>query len=152
MIVCIDGNHGTGKSVLIARLKGKYPQIKWEDRGYPTKTTLAEPHPVADLTIILDCPPEVSRDRIVAAGGNPKAWMHTLPALEFFRGEYRAMARKNAWVMIDASECVEAVEIRAMDAVETAIAFRKLAAVVKKCLRPLTDLARQFFNPQGVKR
>lgn len=152
MIVCIDGNDGTGKTTLIARLKEKYPGVTFQDRGLPTKTMLDQPAEPADLTVILDCPPTVSHDRLRSAGKDMKELFHTMPALEYYRGEFLRMARRNAWVVIDASECVEAVEIRVMDAIETAIAFRKVCLIVKKCLRPLTDLFRQFFNQNGVKR
>lgn len=91
-VVVIDGNDGTGKSTVVARLRAL--GIDARDRGVPTKMT-DNPSltPVAgEIYLILDVPVEVSRERLAKAGKNLEERYHTVSDLEHYRTRYRAIA------------------------------------------------------------
>jgi thymidylate kinase len=109
MIVCIDGNDGTGKSGVVERLRAALPQHTYQDRGLPSSVTLFGTSAKADMYIILSCPPEVSEARLRAAGRNMFEFWHTPPSLRFFHRRFRVLAAWEGWDVVDADRPIDEV-------------------------------------------
>lgn len=92
----IDGNDGTGKSTVIARLKALGYEAN--DRGLATRLTddltlLAEAR-MDTLYIVLDCPVEECRRRLALAGRDLKEKYHTVADLTHYRAVFLTVAKK----------------------------------------------------------
>jgi thymidylate kinase len=120
MRIVVDGNDGTGKSTLVAALRGR--GIEAADRGLPTKMsddpTLA---PAEDeLYLILDAPVEVCRERLDTAGKDLAERYHTVDALTHYRERYLEIARLPQARLVDASGTPAEVLDAALRALEQA--------------------------------
>ena len=81
MKLVVDGNDGTGKSTLVARLRDLGYDVA--DRGVPTKMT-DDPSVCAvegEVYLILDAPVEVCQARLAKAGKNLEERYHTVADL-----------------------------------------------------------------------
>lgn len=109
MIICIDGNDGTGKTTLIARLKELLPQHTYQDRGLPSAMTVRQTAPPADLYFILDCTPELSQERLRNAGKDMSEHWHQMHALAFYRHCFLQLAEKHQWPVIESDQPIDDV-------------------------------------------
>ena len=90
--VVVDGNDGTGKSTVVARLRELGYDVA--DRGVPTKMT-DDPNLQAvegEVYLILDAPVEVCRARLAMAGKNLEEKYHTVADLEHYRARFKEVA------------------------------------------------------------
>jgi XTP/dITP diphosphohydrolase len=91
--VVVDGNDGTGKSTVVARLRA----LGWNvaDRGAPTKMTDDPSVKPAEgeVTLILDCPVETCRERLAKAGKNLDEKYHTVADLGHYRRRFLEVAK-----------------------------------------------------------
>ncbi len=98
-IITIDGNDGTGKSTLVMKLRdyfGERNDILIKDRGIASDLTddLSIKIPNDEFVIILDCPVEVSRERLAKAGKDLTEKYHTIEDLEYYRNRFLLVAQK----------------------------------------------------------
>jgi ATP phosphoribosyltransferase len=103
-VIVIDGNDGTGKSTLVARLQALGYAVK--DRGLPTKATdegVPATIPEDELYVILDAPESVSRARLYAAGKDLEEKWHTWESLRHYRQRFREVAQQLGVPLIDSS-------------------------------------------------
>lgn len=105
MIICIDGNDGTGKSTLIAKLKQLYT-ITFQDRGLPSALTIEKLAPEADFYIILSCSVETSLNRLKEAGRDMEEYWHLPDTLKYFHEKFLQISQENNWPIVD-SDCSE---------------------------------------------
>jgi len=114
MIICIDGNDGTGKTTVIERLKVMLPQHIYQDRGLPSAMTIGMKSEPADLYFILDAPWELCQQRLRNAGKDMTEHWYQEATLKFYRQQFLSLAEHGYWTVIDATQPVEAVveEIR----------------------------------------
>jgi thymidylate kinase len=121
VIVVVDGNDGTGKSTVVARLRAL--GIDARDRGVPTKMT-DDPSvaPVDGETyLILDVPVEVSRERLARAGKDLDERYHTVADLEHYRARYREIANAlPRCALIDGTGTPEEVVARCLESLRRA--------------------------------
>ena len=91
--ITIDGNDGTGKSTIIAKLRELGYIVK--DRGVPTKLTDDPNFPVPPngIYVILDTSVETSRERLEAAGRDLTEKFHTVADLTFYRQRFQEIAK-----------------------------------------------------------
>jgi thymidylate kinase len=119
MRIVVDGNDGTGKSTLVAALRGR--GVEAADRGLPTKMsddpTLAPGED--ELYLILDAPVEVCRERLRRGGKDLAERYHTVDDLTHYRERFLEIARLPQARLIDASGTPAEVldeALRALDA------------------------------------
>ena len=97
----VDGNDGTGKTTLVQSLREMgYKNV--HDRGDMAKATdhpKVQPNP--DTTyILLVCPPEVSKSRLISRGADMDDPYHTDKALAYYDSRFRMLAKRfNAHVI-----------------------------------------------------
>ncbi len=112
--VVVDGNDGTGKSTIVARLR----ELGYDaaDRGVPTKMTddAAVRAVEGEVYLILDAPVEVCRERLAKAGKDLEERYHTVADLEHYRARFREVAAGLGAALIDASGDVEQVVVRCL--------------------------------------
>ncbi|MFO0555687.1 MAG: non-canonical purine NTP pyrophosphatase [Polyangiaceae bacterium] len=114
----VDGNDGTGKSTLVAKLRDLGFRVK--DRGAPTKMTDDPIHPITpgELYVILDAPVEVSEARLLQAGKSLEERYHTRADLTHYRARFLEVARAiPGSLLVDASGTPEATFSRALSAI-----------------------------------
>ncbi len=119
-MIVVDGNDGTGKSVLVASLRSLGYEV--QDRGVATKMTddptLAPP--TNDLYIILDATVKACRERLAAAGRDLDERYHTVQDLTYYRERFLVVARHiPGAVLLDASGSREEVLERALAAIQS---------------------------------
>ena len=101
MKLVVDGNDGTGKSTLVARLRDLGYDVA--DRGVPTKMT-EDPCVCAgqgEVYLILDAPVEVCRARLAKAGKNLEERYHTVADLQHYRARFKEAAAALREALID---------------------------------------------------
>lgn len=122
MIVCIDGNDGTGKSTIISLLKEKFPTITFQDRGYPSWLTFEKgSFAPADLYIILVCPVEVSLDRLQKSGKNMEEFWHLPLTLIFFDQKFKQLSVENNWPVVCSDDTLESVVSQVGDIIQNSL-------------------------------
>lgn len=104
MKICIDGNDGTGKTSLISILKSQFPEIEFQDRGLPSAITVNKTADLADFTIILTCPVEISLKRLKQSGADMNEHWHKPETLKYYHEQFLKIAKENNWFLIDSSE------------------------------------------------
>jgi thymidylate kinase len=118
MRIVLDGNDGTGKSTLSAKLKEMgFKHVA--DRGIPTKMTddLAlrpGPEHEGEVYVVLDAPVPVCRARLAAAGKDMNEKYHTVQDLTFYRDQYMRVAGTLGVFLIDSSGTPETTLARVM--------------------------------------
>jgi hypothetical protein len=106
--IYVDGNDGTGKTTLVARLREYIAKlerlfgtinVEVHDRGVATQATEG-PGPWAfratDVYVFLDASPETSRQRLAARGADLSEKYHTIESLEDYRDRFLEIARQMA--------------------------------------------------------
>lgn len=95
MIFVIDGNDGTGKTTIVSKLKLLGYDAR--DRGLPTKMTdeldIHEILPNGYIYVILDCPIEVSQQRLAQRGADLNEKYHTVDDLIYYRQRFLDVAK-----------------------------------------------------------
>lgn len=109
MIVCVDGNDGTGKTSLIARLRPLLPAITFQDRGLPTAMTDGRTAPPADRYLILHASVETCQRRLLAAGKSLDEPYHTAADLTHYGRRFLEVAAALGATVIDAEREQEAI-------------------------------------------
>jgi thymidylate kinase len=109
MIVCIDGNDGTGKTTLIALLQGRFPDVVFQDRGLPTRMTDGLPGEPADLYLVLFATPETCQRRLAQAGKSLSERYHTLEDLDHYHRRFQEVADDLSCVKLDAEPPLQEV-------------------------------------------
>ncbi|GAB4193335.1 MAG: hypothetical protein OHK0022_08060 [Roseiflexaceae bacterium] len=120
MIVCIDGNDGTGKTSLIALLRQHRPGITFQDRGRPTAMTDGGDAAPADLYLILTASVATCRKRLAAAGKSLDERYHTEADLRHYEQRFAVVARLLGAVLLDAEPPLEQVAAAALLILDTA--------------------------------
>jgi thymidylate kinase len=120
MKIVIDGNDGTGKSMLAARLQQLGYAVS--DRGVPTDMT-DDPgvKPIdGEVYLILDAPVLVSRNRLEAAGKNLNERYHTVADLTKYHRRFLEVAASlgDRCVLIDACGTADEVLAHALRAID----------------------------------
>lgn len=103
-VVVIDGNDGTGKSTVVAKLKMMGWNVK--DRGIATKLTdnpLAGVPGKNEINIILDASVAVSQLRLLKAGKSLNEKYHTLEDLMHYRNSFLSVAHLHGMHLVDSS-------------------------------------------------
>jgi len=118
MIVCIDGNDGTGKTTLIRILKQIFPEIVFQDRGLPSAMTDSCTTDPADLYIILDASISTCQNRLRQAGKSLEEKYHNEQDLMLYRGKFIEVANHIQSVIIDAEQPIDNVVLEAVNIIK----------------------------------
>jgi thymidylate kinase len=119
MIICIDGNDGTGKSTLISKLKEIMPQHEYQDRGLPSGITICEEAEPADEYFILSCPVEVSIQRLTLAGRDMTEHWHLPETLAKYHEMFLALSFSNGWHLLDSTQETEVLAKIVFDTIQS---------------------------------
>ena len=109
MIVCIDGNDGTGKSTLIRRLREIFPELVFQDRGLPSAMTDGGTTDPADLYIILDATISTCQKRLRQAGKSLEEKYHNEQDLSYYQKQFIQVANQIKAVIINAEKPIDNV-------------------------------------------
>lgn len=109
MIVCIDGNDGTGKSSLIKKLREIFPEVVFQDRGLPSAMTDGGTTDEADLYIILDATISTCQKRLVQASKSLEEKYHNEQDLTYYREKFMQVANQINAVIINAESPIDKV-------------------------------------------
>lgn len=147
MPVEIDGNDGTGKTLLVAQLRAL--GIDAADRGAMTRAADEDavgPSPGCAY-LLLDAPVDVSRQRLAAAGKDLSEQYHTISDLAHYRERFVAVAQRFGAVIIDATMHPRAVLQAALAALlsplRVGIPKGRLSASVAAALAPAFPLTQR---------
>lgn len=121
MVLVIDGNDGTGKTTLVLALRTLGYHVA--DRGIPTMATDATVPMQAvagEVYVILDCAPELSRERLAGRGADLEEHFHTLSSLQYYRARFHVVAHELGALIVDASGTAEDTLVRTLEALRGA--------------------------------
>ncbi len=119
MIVCIDGNDGTGKTTLIKKLQQIFPpEIVFQDRGLPSAMTDSCTTETADLYIILDATVSTCQNRLKQAGKSLEEKYHNEQDLRFYREKFLEVANQLQAIIINVEQPIDKVIVAVVNIIK----------------------------------